>query len=186
MGDLLLPARVQREIIKEKWAEQRAQQRALVERMLDFDDPVCREWAPVLAKLDPMLRLGRARPQAYEPGVSVTPGFYHWVRENEGAPWTVTPITAPDGVSFAEPDSRLLAQLEGNDLQDPRVWRALIEQAEQAEAERERREDERLREMNETVYEKFLAGTRTQVSMNSDSPWTQNAAGRRDAKGRNR
>src|SRR5438105_925825 len=101
---LLLPAHVEREIQQRKWAERRREHRAALDALLDFDDPVCRQWQPELRKLDPQLRLARARPLAHKPGFPVIPGFYHWVRENETAPATVTPITAPDGKSFAEPD----------------------------------------------------------------------------------
>jgi hypothetical protein len=76
---LLLPPKVQREIQKTKWREQRAERHAAIMRMLDFDDPVARQWTTVLTKLDPSLRLARARPQAYEPGINIRPGFYHWV-----------------------------------------------------------------------------------------------------------
>jgi hypothetical protein len=52
---------------------------------------------------------------------------------NETAAPTVHPITGPDGESFAEPDSALLERLKGNDLQDPRVFAALIAQHEERE-----------------------------------------------------
>lgn len=180
MGDLLLPPRVRREIQKEKWAEQRAERRAAIRRLLDFDDPVCREWNPVVRKLDPLLSLARARPQAYEPGLHVRPGFYHWVRDNETADMTVEPITGPDGDSFAEPDSSLLDALRSNDLQNPRVWAALIEHRANAEAEREREHRREMDELNENIYERWLAGNRAFVSMDRSAPWTQSAKGRRE------
>jgi hypothetical protein len=176
---LHLPPRVAREIHKEKWEAQRAHQRATVERLLDFDDPVCREWRPVLEQVDPYLRLGRARPQAYEPEFNVRPGFYHWVRMNPTAAPTVEPITGPDGESFTEPDSSLLDRLRGNDLQDPRAYAALIAKHEQRELAREREQEADREEINREVLERWAAASRTQVLVSDDVPWTQNAAGRR-------
>lgn len=183
MSDLLLPAKVRHEIQKRKWFELRAERRALVARLLDFDDPVCREWQPVLAKLDPQLRLARAHPQAYEPDMNVKPGFYHWVRENDTAAPTVEPITGPDGESFAEPDSSLLRALERNDLQNPTVYAAMIGQHEEREKRVERELEEERAQINEEVLERWKAGTRTQVLLSPDVAWSQNASGRRGRKG---
>jgi hypothetical protein len=178
MSDLLLPPRVQKEILRDKWGQQRAMQRAVVDRLIDFEDPVAREWAPVLAKLDPRLRLGRARPQAYEAGFNVKPGFYHWVLDEPSAPITVEPITAEDGESFTEPSSGLLRDLERNDLQNPHVYRALIEREQSKEQAAEKARQENLDEVNENAMERYVAATRAQVSM-TDVPWSQNSAGRK-------
>jgi hypothetical protein len=181
MPDLLLPGNVVREIQKRKWVEQRREHAARIETLLDFDDPVCREWEPELKRLDPYLRLGRARPMAYEPGFTVRPGFYHWVRDNPTAAMTVSVIDGPDG-EFVEPDSGLLAALKRNDLQNPEVYRAVIGQRAVREAEEERERELELERANSEVLELYLAKTRAQVSMNTGSPWTQNAAGKRSAK----
>lgn len=181
MGDLLLPPRVQREIQKTKWIQQRAEHRAAIERLIDFSDPVSREWQPVLRKLDPLLRLGRARPQAYEPGMNVKPGYYHMVRENETAPATVIPITGPDGESFAEPDSGLLRSLEANDLQNPHVYAAVIERERNKELVVEKARQADLEEVNAEVMERWASASRAQVSM-TDTPWSQNSQGARGRK----
>lgn len=178
MPELLLPRSVVREIAKRKWAEQRAEWRAQLDKMFDWNDPVCVAWSPYLRELCPQLRLGRAKGRAAEPGFTVLPGYYHWVRDNETAPPTVTPITGPEG-EWREPDSGVLEDLAMCDLQNPKVFMRLLAQRE----ERERAiEEERAREREERQQEilgRYLAGTRVQVSMNDHSPWTQNARGRR-------
>ena len=181
MPDLLLPRNVAAEIQKTKWVEQRREFRALLDKLFDFGDPVCREWNPKLKELDPLLRLGRARPMAYEPGWPVTPGFYHWVRDNETAPPTVTPITGPDE-SFREPDSGVLEDLRRSDLRNPKVFAMLLEARAAGERERERAKEVARQERQQEMLERWAAASRTQVSMNPDAAWSQNAAGRRGVK----
>ena len=176
---LLLPPKVQAEIQKAKWEAERQQRRAQVMELIDFEDPVCREWQPVLEALDPHLRLGRAKPMAYAPGVVMRPGYYHWVRDNPTTVITVEPITGPDGESFAEPDSRLLESLRGNDLQNPRVYAALIERHEAREREQERDRAREREDIDAEVLERWKAVSETQISMNRSTPWSQNVAGRK-------
>lgn len=178
---LILPPKVQAEIAKEKWEAERQQRRALVLELIDFDDPVCREWQPVLETLDPYLRLGRAKPMAYVAGVVMRPGYYHWVRDNPSTVVTVEPITGPDGESFAEPDQRLLDSLRGNDLQNPHIYAALIAGHAEAEAVMEKERAAEREEIDAEVLERWKAASQTSVSMNRDVPWSQNAAGRRGA-----
>lgn len=177
MSGLLLPSKVAAEIAKDKYAAERERRNALVNRLLDFDDPVCREWQPVLAKLDPGLRLGRAREQAYEPEMNVRPGFYHWVRDNGPLTvLTIEPITGDDD-EWREPDSGLLDQLRANDLQHPDVMRAIIAARAQAEADEEKRRQERRDRRVQGTIERFKAANDASVSMAGD--WTNSVAGRR-------
>jgi hypothetical protein len=175
---MLLPRRVVHEIQKEKWVERRRKFNAVLDRLFDFDDPVCREWNPLLKAVDPLLKMGRARPKAYWPGWPVIPNYYHLLRENPTAPWSVKPITAPDGKSFKEPDSALLDKLRETDLQNPRIFGALLAQQELQEKEREREERERDEERQGEIWDRFLAATRTQVLTSPDVPWSQNHKGR--------
>lgn len=176
MSRLYVPAKTAREIQKREWAEQRADHRAMLSQLFDFEDPVCREWNPLARDIDPFLRLGRAHGLAHAPEFNVKPGFYHWVRENPTAAPSIQPITNPSG-GFREPDSGFLEQLKESDLQNPRVFaelvqrRALAERAEEASlaAEREDRQSE--------IIDRYMAATRTQVSTSRDVPWAQNAAG---------
>ena len=177
MSDLLLPPKVRKEIQKDRWAAQRAQYRARLGLLFDFDDRVCKEWNPALKSLDPRLRLGRAKPMAYEPGWSIIPNFYHWVRDNETAAPTVTPITGPDD-SFREPDSGVLNDLKRCDLRDPLVFAALLEQRKADDDARERRISEHREERQTEILDRYKAGTETRVSM-TDVPWTQSKRGRR-------
>ena len=178
---LLLPPRVEREILQEKWVERRREHRAMLNQLLDFDDPVCREWQPELRKLDPYLRLGRAHGLAHAPGYPVRAGFYHWVRDNETAPATITPITGPDG-EWSEPDSRLLEQLKANDLQDPRVYGRLLARGVEQEREAELNQARATVERQTELAERVKAATETSISMSRDAPWSQNVAGARGRK----
>lgn len=180
MSDLLLPPNVVAEIQKQEWAERRARFRAKLDALLDFDDPVCRQWNPHLRELDPLLRMGRARPMAYEPGWAIVPNYYHWVRDNPTAPPSVTPITGPDE-EWAEPDSRVLDMLRRNDLQNPLVFAAMLEQYDRQQKAEEKQEQVEDEERQREILERWQAASRVQVSTNRDSPWTQNMRGRRES-----
>lgn len=146
--------------------------------MLHMEGGILDEWNKELVRMDPHLRLAQASPQAETP---LAAGFYHLVRLNPGAPITVQPITGPSG-EFVEPGSQLLDRLREMDLQNvaARVDRLKRERYEEHMQAREReRDDERRRA---EVEERWAAATRAQVSMNRDTPWHQNAAGRRGRK----
>lgn len=181
MSRLELPPRVREEIQLEKWVAQRAEMRALVTALLDFDDPVCLEWNPVVQEADRRLRLGRARPKAFHPALPVKPGFYHWVCDNDNAAPTVAPITDPEG-GFKVPDSSLLDVLRSNDLQNPKVFRQVVEAHARAEAAREVREQQDHEDRVESMVDRYRALTTASVSMNRDTPWHQNMAGRKGVK----
>lgn len=174
MPHLFVPPKVAKELAE----EQRVHYRAVLFPLFDFDDPVCKEWNPELRRLDPLIRIGRAKPMAYVPGLPVRPGFYHFLRDNQGAPPTVSAITGADD-EWVEPDSGLLRKLQENDLQNPAVLVAMRAEEERVKQEEER---EKLRDRDvrqDEIVERWKAGTRTQVSMNPDASWSQNAAGRR-------
>lgn len=165
----------------ERWVRQRAEQRELVARLLDFDDPVCLEWNPVVQQADSRLRLGRGRPQAWHPAVPVKAGFFHWVFDGESAPVTVVPITTPGG-EFKEPDSSLLDVLRANDLQNPAVFRAIIARHARAEDDAAAREQAEHEDRVERMTDRLRLLTNATVSMNRDTPWHQNHAGKRGVK----
>lgn len=167
-----------REVQRRKWAEQRAFYRARLEALFDFDDRLCREWNPLLRDLDPLLRLGKARPKAdAEPGLPVRPGLYHWIRENDSAPPTVQPITGADGESYMEPSSAVLEDLRRCDLQNPAIFRALLERRARVEAAEERELEEARVERQAELAERWRAVSGTQVLMSPDVRWGQNAKG---------
>jgi hypothetical protein len=125
----------------------------------------------------------RAREAARAPARAIRckPGYYHFLRDNPGAPPTCDTITGPDGESFAEPDSSVLEKIRSNDLLDPRVvvaMEAARERDQEQEAyERAQRRDERQGE----IYERYVAGNRTFVSLSDATGWTQSAKGKRGA-----
>ena len=169
MTEIWVPPDVSREL-----RDGTREHNASLGNMFRFTDPVCAAWNPVLFEIDPLLKLGKALDGAFAPGV--LPGFYHLVRMIPDAPWWVQPLTGPSG-EFAEPTSAMLDMLRANDLQNARARmdrelaqeRARREQEAQVERDREERHQE--------IEERVAALTRTQVSMNPDAPWGQNARG---------
>jgi hypothetical protein len=174
---LIVPSHVTRDL-----QEQTREYAAQLWQLFDFDDPICKKWNPELEKIDPRIKLGRAKPLAHLPGYPVKAGYYHFLRDNPGAPPTCDTITGPDGESFAEPDSSVLEKIRSNDLLDPRVvvtMEAAREREQEQEAyERAQRRDERQAE----IYERYVAGNRAFVSLSDATGWTQSAKGKRAAK----
>jgi hypothetical protein len=172
-----VPPQVSREL-----EEQRRQYEAAVRLMLDWCEAPRDDLNRVAQSIDTNLAVLRALPNV-PAGFPLKGGFFHVVRVNPGAPVTCEPITDNAG-GFIEPTPTALERmLRERDLQNPQVRHALerreaerAEQARSAEAsEREGRQEE--------MRDRILAATRTQVSMNPDAPWSQNAspAARRDA-----
>lgn len=142
--------------------------------MFQLNGSVQSRWNPELARLDPLLKLGKAKDGADDP--QVRPGFWHLIRLNELAPFWVQPLTDARG-GFVEPTSQMLEMLRLSDLQNSRAVKARRAEDERLMRERNAaraREDE---VRNDELRERVAAVTRTQVSMNPDTPWTQNAAG---------
>jgi hypothetical protein len=173
VSQLWVPPKVAQSL-KDSTQEHNADIRA----MMSFQDPVCAQWSAELQKIDPYLRLARAKENASAPGV--IPGFYHFVRLNPGAPVTVMPLHV-DG-EFAEPTSRMLDTLRQSDLQSTRVRvdRELAERREEEAKERQKARDAEDRQAE--MYDRFKAVTQTSVSMNRDQPWSQNVDGRKGVK----
>ena len=157
--------------------------RALVLSMM-YENDVTRHWDPELRKIDPLLRLRRAKEHAHAPGV--TPDFYHLLRLNQQGPIWVMAITWPDG-SFAEPTSAMLDGLRACDLQNDRVLRDAREHDELAARRKARADANQDVELTDEAVERVNAITRTQVLMSPDVRWAQNASGqRRPTRGRGR
>lgn len=93
---------------------------------------------------------------------------------------TFIPIIDPDG-GFVEPTGEVFTRLGEMDWQDPRVQRDRKLEAQKLEDARAKRETEERRERDEDVYERFVAGNRTFVSMDQSASWSQNVNGRRGA-----
>lgn len=98
-----------------------------------------------------------------------------------GGPGSVKPIVGPDG-GFVDPSlnaSAIFDSLREQDWWNPQVRRERDRARVEAERAAERRKQQERDERNAEVLERYLAGTRAQVSMSRDVPWTQNSAGRR-------
>lgn len=178
MATLFLPPRVARELLDER------QRFAQCLRNACDTDAVCDEWNPELRRLDPLMQLVKA-PEYTVVGMPLVPGHYHLIRWNEGAPPSVTPVRHADG-SFRVPDSSLLDKLRFLDLQSAQVVAAhRVMQAREQIAEA--REKANTREARQgSILERYKAVSRTQVSMNDETPWAQNHAGYKRVRGNTR
>jgi len=140
---------------------------------------VCAEFNPELQHIDPHLELV-FWPEHVPAPMGFIAGRYHIVRHNPGAPGSVEPLVDAQG-GFRQPDSSLFEFLRASDMwneQAMRDRRRVMQSAKDAQAARRRREME---DRREELKDRVNAATRTSVSM-TDTPWTQNAGGRRGRK----
>jgi hypothetical protein len=170
---LWVPPRVSKELLEERLLfEQMAALMFEVER-----DAVCDELNRQLEPIDPNVQIVRAKPTV-RTGFPIKPGFYHFVRHNPGAPLSITPITGPND-EYVVPGSQVVDMLRERDLQNPQVRRDMERREEERQARLEAEKQQMRDEIDTEVTERVLAATRTQVSLNRDSAWSQNANGRR-------
>lgn len=101
------------------------------------------------------------------------PHYYAVVRWNEGAPPSVMLVEGPNG-EFEEPTSRLFEELKKQDLGDPSNRRRLMERSRRMQEARDRMLERENAERQAEIKERVDAATRTFVSMNRSTPWTQN------------
>lgn len=104
----------------------------------------------------------------------IWPGYH-------GAPLNVMALETPDG-EFREPGAWVFDMLAENDMWSERVQRDRRRIKREAEEASRRRKEQERAAGDQEVLERFLAATRTQISMNTSTPWSQNVAGRRKAK----
>jgi hypothetical protein len=129
----------------------------------------------LLQEIDPYLQLVKAEDKV-KAGVPLRPGFWHVIRHNPGAPPSVMTIEGENG-EYIEPTSRVFELLQKNDmwnsnsLKEENRKRRALQEAENRQKERDRESRQ------EEMYERYLAATRTQVSMLPN--WSQNVAGKR-------
>lgn len=110
-------------------------------------------------------------------GSGLRPGRWHIMRSNPGT--VPSFMCIHDNGEYVDPDSRVFEKLRSQDWWNAEVNRDRKRVEKELEEARERRHAEELKQMDEEVIERYLAGTRTQVSMNTATPWSQNARGRR-------
>lgn len=175
MRHVFLPPKVARELIEERQ-----------KYVSDLDaacyvDQVCKDWTRELRRLDPLLRMVRAHEYPVI-GTPLLPGHYHMIRDNQGAPPSVTPVRGPNGE--IDPPGSLLERLKSMDLQDARAVADREREQREVQAAHDRDVERHASARDGELVERVLAATRTQVSMNPDVPWHQNAAGKRGAKRR--
>lgn len=131
---------------------------------------------------DDRLELIFAPPTA-NPEVGLEPGRYHVLRRNEPpTPPSLIPVNDPITGGFVEPGAWLIEKLRRSDLQNPHVVRAAKDAEERAKKAKERQQQRELEERKEHLRDSFRSRFETSISFNRDTPWTQNAAGRRGRK----
>jgi hypothetical protein len=128
-----------------------------------------------LRQIDPLLEMVRAG-ETVSVESAMRPGYYHIIRWNQGAPPSVIVIEGDHG-EYVEPTGRVFDMLKRNDLWDPANQRLVAQRERLAEEAAERQKIRDREERQEEIFERVQAATRTQVSMNRDTPWGQNQAG---------
>lgn len=181
MGTLYLPAGVSPEMMDER------QRREAQAQTVFLRDERCREFDPLLFRVDPYLSMVFCNdPAPIEVAhCGARPGRYNIVRQVPGAPLSFIPIVGPSG-EYVEPTSRVFELLRQMDWWNEDVKRDRNAREDRLEDARRKTQDAERERLNTEVYERYVAGTRTQVSMNPDVPWAQNAAGFNRIKGEKR
>lgn len=133
-----------------------------------------------LKRIDPKLEMVRAGEDTH--GTPLKPGYYHVVRWNDSAPPSVITIEGEHG-EFVEPTSRVFERLALGDLWDPNNMRLLRQRERLAQQAAEKQKIADREERQAELVERWNAGTRTQISMNRETPWAQNHAGYKRTKG---
>lgn len=176
MSQLWTPPKVRREL-----QETTAEHNSAVLSMFELQYGILDKWNRELKKIDPLLRLGRAKEKAHAPGVE--PGFYHLIRINPGAPIWVQPLHDGQG-NFVEPTSRMLDLLRASDLQNTAAVRAReAEDAAQVRAVEKAKEDGH-EERVDTMMEHWRASSQVRIPFRGleRTGWSQAVAGRRGVK----
>ena len=134
---------------------------------------IIRQFNRELAAIDPHLELMFVGENA--PAFGVTPGRWHVLRRNPGAPATAVVYQNPDG-SYREPDSGLVTMLRESDMWNSDLRHDRRRQKESAARAELRRKDRETEDRVEELKDRWNAKTRATVSMNRQSPWTNTAS----------
>lgn len=141
------------------------------------DEEAPQGFGRALKELDERLFVARAK-GIVETGLALKPGHWHIFRDNDGAPPSVMTLEGEHG-EYVEPTSRVLDRLRENDLQRPGALQERFRRQQKEEEAEQRRQEQEEEAFDQDVLERWKAARRVQVSMNPDTPWTQNARGRR-------
>lgn len=171
---LWTPGRVDR-----KTLDQRERYSASMEQMMDRFKSVLDRFNPELKRLDPDMEMVFFPHTVDLPGVR--PGRYHVVKRVPWGPPSLIPIVGPRG-EFVEPDSGLFTWLAKNDMWNARSRRERERLEADAESARLRQSERETEDRQQEILERWRAVKRTQVSMNTDTAWGQNAKGARAAR----
>jgi hypothetical protein len=137
------------------------------------ESPVLHEYRRRLQAIHPRLTMVRAR-ERIVPGVPMKPGYYHVLVYSETAPWSVAVVEGELG-QFVEPTSRVIEKVIAGDMTEQRNLERFA-RAQNDEHAANAREQQRVNEERRGhVKDLVNAYSRTSVSMNDDTPWTQNA-----------
>lgn len=174
MARLFVPPGVTRELQQERLAHY-----ARVAALTHYSD-VMDDFNADLKQIDPYLELVKAK-ESIEAGTPLKPGYWHVIRHNPGAAPSIMTIEGPDG-EYVEPSSAVFERLQGwCDLQNPAVERRRRQRTDEIARAQQRRLAREREEAEQETLQRYLAGTRTQVSMAPN--WSQNTAGRRGRNG---
>lgn len=189
---LFLPPRVSRELQEESRRREIEAAKVMIgDERLDWK----REFDAQLERIVAGMRLAFCPDPAPldAVGQGAFPGRWHLVWPSyHGGPLNLQPLvispetgkaTVGGSGGFVEPGSWVFDRLAESDLWSERVQRERRRIRREAEEAGRRREEQERRDRDADVLERFKAVTRTQVSMNRDTPWSQNAAGARRTKG---
>jgi hypothetical protein len=193
MSRLVLPPR-----LTQKLQLERAQREAAVFETLEGDarDTWRREFNAQLERVVHGMKLMWCPDPAPLDAVAqgAFPGRWNLVWPGySGGPLTVQPLVLRDGEphiggegGFVEPGSWVFDRLASMDLWSERVQRDRRRIKREAEVAKRRREEQERRDFDLECLERWKAVSRTQVSMNPDTAWGQNARGAAQARAEKR
>jgi hypothetical protein len=184
---LFVPPRVARELAEETQRRQTEALKAIsVERGFKWVQDFNRDldaieydlqlvWCPDPAPLDAVACGAHpGRWHVYRPATSGPMSCLALVRNRETGE-----VQLGGQGDFVEPGSWVFERLKAQDWWNEKVLTERRRCERRLEEARRKREEDERAEFNREMYERYMAVSRTQVSMNRDVPWAQNAAGLR-------
>jgi hypothetical protein len=158
--------------------EERNAYTASVESMVQRFRGVMNHLNPLLKEVDPHLELIFVPPNADPTVPGIVPGRYMVMRHNPGAPPSLMVVEGPNG-EFVEPGTRLVDEMREMDMWSPEAERDRKQRKARREYEAQKAKEREAEDRRNEIAERWAAVSRTFVSMDRSSPWSQNHAGRR-------